>query len=179
MRMSLIKKIPNVITVIRIVLVLVISIAVICNRKHDSMLICLAVVYLSDFFDGYVARKMQAESSLGRCLDVIADGLFIVGMTSIFLKKAFISPWVLISIVIEYAVFIVTARVLANKGKNIYDSIGRVIAMFYYAFAGLILFIWAKVPEKAFMLHYLTILCIGLSIVGCANRLRAVYRAKK
>ena len=40
------------------------------------ILFCLAGV--TDFFDGYFARKMSIESSFGKMLDPIADKLFII-----------------------------------------------------------------------------------------------------
>ena len=67
----------NFITVARIFLAPIILIFLILG----NYLICLLLFFLaglSDYFDGYLARKYNAESELGEILDPIADKILIV-----------------------------------------------------------------------------------------------------
>ena len=67
----------NFITVARIFLAPIILILLI----FGNYLICLLLFFLAgltDYFDGYLARKYNAESQLGEILDPIADKILIV-----------------------------------------------------------------------------------------------------
>ena len=67
----------NFITVARIFLAPIILIFLI----FGNYLICLLLFFLAgltDYFDGYLARKYNAESQLGEILDPIADKILIV-----------------------------------------------------------------------------------------------------
>jgi len=71
------KILPNIISVFRIFLVPVFVFAYIfdTNDVKYSAIIIYAVAGLSDFLDGFLARKLDAQSSLGKLLDPLADKL--------------------------------------------------------------------------------------------------------
>lgn len=67
----------NLITLSRILLAPIIFILII----FGNYLICLMLFFLagiSDYLDGYLARKYQAESELGEILDPIADKILVI-----------------------------------------------------------------------------------------------------
>ena len=70
---------PNYLTVIRIVIIPLVALFLLINtdlsRWIALLLYCLAG--LTDFFDGYIARKTGQSSALGRFLDPIADKLLV------------------------------------------------------------------------------------------------------
>jgi len=70
---------PNYLTVIRIVIIPLVALFLLINtdlsRWIALSLYCLAG--LTDFFDGYIARKTGQSSALGRFLDPIADKLLV------------------------------------------------------------------------------------------------------
>lgn len=81
------KKLPNILTIMRVLLVpLVVAIFVIFHDgQNDKLAFFLAFIIfilggITDFFDGYFARKYNVESKLGAMLDPIADKLMIVTM---------------------------------------------------------------------------------------------------
>jgi len=65
---------PNVVTVARLLLVPVFGWSIVVGRASlaPALLVALA---LSDWFDGFLARRYRAESRLGTLLDPIADKL--------------------------------------------------------------------------------------------------------
>ncbi len=74
--MSDIKKLlPNIISIFRIVSIHLFFYSVFNKLRFISFLVLLLAA-LSDFFDGYIARKLKAESKIGELLDPIADKLF-------------------------------------------------------------------------------------------------------
>ncbi len=74
---------PNRITIGRIILVLpfVICLILVTRSTGNTLrwltLGIFAVMALSDFFDGYLARRLKQESVLGRILDPVADKLLV------------------------------------------------------------------------------------------------------
>ena len=67
----------NLITITRIILAPIILLFLI----FGNYLVCILLFFLagvSDYFDGYLARKYLAESQLGEILDPIADKILIV-----------------------------------------------------------------------------------------------------
>ena len=71
------KALPNIISVFRIFLVPVFVAAYIFdeNPVKYSAIIVYAVAGLSDFLDGFLARRFNAQSKLGKLLDPLADKL--------------------------------------------------------------------------------------------------------
>ncbi len=74
------KNIPNILTVFRILIipVLVMSFYIngfVANIVASSLFLLASV---TDFFDGYFARSLKAQSKFGKCLDPIADKLLVI-----------------------------------------------------------------------------------------------------
>ena len=75
MNNKLLKQIPNMLTIIRIIFA-VIAFYLVVNNFLVLGLVMLIFGSLTDFLDGYFARKFKAESKLGARLDQLADKIF-------------------------------------------------------------------------------------------------------
>ena len=67
----------NLLTLSRILLAPIIFL----NLVFDNYLLCLiffSIAGLTDYFDGYLARKYNSESQLGEILDPIADKILVI-----------------------------------------------------------------------------------------------------
>ncbi len=90
--------IPNVITVLRIVLIGVFGVLLI--QGHDAWAITvLAIAGASDFLDGYLARKWNQTTELGRILDPAADRILTV-VVVLGLAVRGIIPWWLVGLLL-------------------------------------------------------------------------------
>lgn len=69
------KYIPNILTFIRIISVIV-GMILLLNNKYEIGIIILIMGTITDFFDGMLARKFNAVSVFGAKLDQISDKLF-------------------------------------------------------------------------------------------------------
>ena len=68
----------NILTISRIILAAIIFILLMSPSGYLSALILFFVATLTDYFDGYLARKYDAISQIGEILDPIADKILIL-----------------------------------------------------------------------------------------------------
>lgn len=68
----------NLLTLMRIILAIVISLILIAGEGYILALILFFFASISDYFDGYFARRYNASSEIGEILDPIADKVLIV-----------------------------------------------------------------------------------------------------
>lgn len=69
--------IPNSITIARILLV-PLTIWLLISSAYEAAFLVFIVAGISDFVDGYIARRMKTQSALGAYLDPIADKALLV-----------------------------------------------------------------------------------------------------
>ena len=66
------------------------------GRGHPSLLIAAFVIFVaalvSDYLDGYLARKWKVEGAFGRVVDPFADKILVLGSFIFFAGKNFIIP---------------------------------------------------------------------------------------
>ena len=93
--------IPNLISLLRIFFIAPILILLNFEVAHTTYfaLIIFLLASLTDFLDGYVARKTDSETSLGALLDLIADKLFI-SIILIYLVTFFTTLFYLIPVLL-------------------------------------------------------------------------------
>lgn len=105
---------------------------------------------LTDFLDGYLARKLGQVSVLGKILDPIADKVFVLLICLFFVDKKLLPAWALIILILR-EVAISDFRIFAmQQGKEVAVSwTGKWKALLQYiliAYFGLIQMILIKNP---------------------------------
>ena len=84
--------IPNLITYLRFLLIAPLIITFNLDMKTYFYAI-LAVSFLSDFLDGFAARKLNQQSELGKALDPIADGITLFAFIILLNSRGDIADW--------------------------------------------------------------------------------------
>ena len=97
------KSIPNILTILRL-LACPILIYLFLFGTYLSILIIFMLACLTDFFDGYLAKKENLKSDFGKILDPIADKALIVTMCTMIIIVEYIGR------VHEIALYIIILR---------------------------------------------------------------------
>jgi cardiolipin synthase len=102
------RQIPNIITVVRIVLVIPTT-WLLWEGRYVEGLILMCVAGASDALDGWLARRFQWSSPLGAAMDPIADKLLIAAMFIVFTLQGHIALWVAIIVLSRDAIIMTGA----------------------------------------------------------------------
>lgn len=137
-----IRLLPNALTALRLPLTLLVLWLLYSGLKglpvriNPLLYFLFALICLSDFFDGKIARHLGVQSRTGAILDVSADCFFI--FSSLFTLNLFgLMPiWYTLLVIADFAFFILTSRLLKQKTKwpvsFVFDSLGRAAACLFY-----------------------------------------------
>jgi len=99
--------IPNLLTVVRFMGVPLFIWLVLAQREYGAGVIVLAVMAGTDWIDGYIARRFDQASKLGRVLDPIADRLALLAV-AVTLVIAGVVHWLyLAALVVPDAILLV------------------------------------------------------------------------
>lgn len=104
------RHLPNIITLLRILLVLPIMF-LLSRQQYDVVLWLFLIAAISDAVDGYLARRYHWQSSVGAMLDPLADKVMLVGCYLI-LGWMVLLPWWLVALVIFRDVVILTGALV-------------------------------------------------------------------
>jgi CDP-diacylglycerol--glycerol-3-phosphate 3-phosphatidyltransferase len=114
---------PNVLTVIRILLVPVLVVALLEKTSGGDLLaaVVFAVASVTDAIDGYLARSRNWVTTFGKLMDPIADKLLIVAALVALVSLGRLAAWVAMVIIArEFAVTVL--RVAAGAGQGVVIS---------------------------------------------------------
>lgn len=107
------RDIPNVISILRIIMVIPIAFCL-WNQNYLSALILFLVGGLSDGLDGFLARRYHWETKLGVILDPMGDKLMM--LTAYLLLGWYeLLPWWLVALVIGRDLIIVIGTLLYRR----------------------------------------------------------------
>ena len=113
---------PNALTALRIALT---PICIYCLYSSDFILalILFLIASITDFFDGYFARKYNTISKIGIFLDPLADKILVIGLFLSFFYLGIIIDWIILSMIIFRDIFVTILRILIqSKGMTMLTS---------------------------------------------------------
>jgi len=107
--------IPNALTLLRLIAV---PIALVCPSSWRFSLLLIAS--LSDFLDGFLARRWSVTSKVGSVIDPLADKLFVGVFTYLFWKEgalSFVEIALLFSRDLSLVLFILLSSLMGHWGR--------------------------------------------------------------
>ncbi len=127
--------IPNILTIFRLILIPVFIIFFFSRNPNNLSysIIIFLLAGLTDFLDGYLARKYKLITKLGAVLDPLADKLMLITVLTCLVIKMYIPIWVLIIIAAKEIFMIFCGIFLYKKGSIIPSNIfGKASTIFFY-----------------------------------------------
>jgi cardiolipin synthase len=112
---SRILTVPNVLSLLRLLLIPVFLVLLI-TEQYLWALVTLVVASITDFVDGYVARRFDQVSRLGQLLDPAADRLFIFSTLVGLAIRGFL-PWWLVGVVVARDVLLLVLGVILAQHR--------------------------------------------------------------
>ncbi|MBP8657609.1 MAG: CDP-alcohol phosphatidyltransferase family protein, partial [Fervidobacterium sp.] len=97
---SVIFNVPNTISWLRIISTAVIVLLMYLNWNWAAFVLFL-IASISDYFDGYIARKTGAVTQLGKVLDQMSDKILITSVLICFVESGFVPGWLVVILVIR------------------------------------------------------------------------------
>ena len=116
--MTLLQRLPNILTSSRIVLAAIFFLSIFSSFKWASV-VALAIftaASLTDYYDGKLARKLGVVSKFGAFLDPLADKILIMGAFISFVSLELIPAWMVIVILARE--FMITGLRLLAAGSS-------------------------------------------------------------
>lgn len=93
-----VKSLPNLVTLLRLLLVPVVAV-LLAEQRYAAAFVAYAVGALSDGVDGWLARRLRAESQVGVILDPVADKTFMVAVVFVLAWAALLPLWVAVPLI--------------------------------------------------------------------------------
>ena len=146
---------PNKLTVLRIVLVAVFMLFLFSQGVMAKMLalVTFLAASLTDFLDGYIAKKNNMITDFGKLMDPIADKILILAAFLAFVEMELAPAWMVV-IIIFREVTITGLRISAlTKGKVIAADDGgkhKMVSQVFAVSAVLIFLIFREAEIKVF-----------------------------
>jgi CDP-diacylglycerol---glycerol-3-phosphate 3-phosphatidyltransferase len=108
---------PNVLTVLRIMLVPVVVVALLGNTSAGDVLaaVVFALASTTDVVDGYLARARDSVTTFGKLMDPLADKLLIVGALISLVSLHRLAAWVAM-VIIARELAVTVLRLAATQG---------------------------------------------------------------
>ena len=114
--------IPNIISIVRIFLVPVFCVMYFTPGMKIASLFVLIASGLSDLVDGYIARKFNQITDLGKVLDPIADKLFHISTIACLCIDRVVGYWLLVVVVAKELFMICGGVILYKKNHAVIAS---------------------------------------------------------
>jgi CDP-diacylglycerol--glycerol-3-phosphate 3-phosphatidyltransferase len=174
------KHIPNGLTLLRVLAIPVLVLMILSDTFHQTLypFALFAFIGITDYFDGYLARRWQVESVIGAFLDPAADKLLV---TSILITLTAYHPTVIfvlpaIIIIFRELVMSMLREYLARVGQShvlAVDVFGKYKTATQMLTIGLLLLPGTMAQTAGFVALYVSTILTVLSLANYISKLRS------
>lgn len=115
---------PNTLTLFRIAAVPIIVILMLFPNRISTFIaaILFSAAAITDYFDGYLARKFGLVSNLGKVMDPVADKLLVSSAFIMLTSLGWVPAW-MVCIIIGREIAVTGLRnIIAEKGEDVSAS---------------------------------------------------------
>jgi len=158
---------PNFLSISRLFLLPLILLTL-ATKQSVTALILMVLSWISDALDGYLARKMNLVSNLGRLLDHLVDKIWVgtILVTLVLVKD--LPVYIAAAVIIRDLLIVFGSSFIANVQKNIVSSnfMGKVAG---FLFALIIVVYTLDIKKLEFIKNYLLIAVLIAIILSFIN----------
>ncbi|MEA5015778.1 MAG: CDP-alcohol phosphatidyltransferase family protein [Candidatus Limiplasma sp.] len=182
--------IPNLLTLLRLLLVPVYVVLFAKGRKYPALAVFLAAC-LTDLFDGFLARKLNQITNFGKLVDPFADKVMVLtamfSMTIGNSKIPQVIPWeATVLLLLKEAVMVVGGLIMLKHGIVVYSSmigktahcvfIGALVATYFHEFLSGALPTWLMSPDLilVWLAVALTLCAMVFYVIDSIRKARAL-----
>ncbi len=130
-------KLPNVVTLLRLVLVPVALVLLVGDRREAALAV-LALLAATDWVDGFLARRLGQVTTLGKILDPVADKVAVAALVIFLAARGEVPVWGAIVVLARDVGILIGALALARTASDVPQA-GRVGKATAVALAAMVL----------------------------------------
>lgn len=158
------KIVPNLITIFRL-LSIIIGFFLFLNGKAILSIVAYILGSLSDFFDGYFARKWNASSRFGGFLDAVSDKLYALSIIILLLIRG---NYLIIPVLIfEMIIAIINYQSAKVNGSVHTERVGKFKMTFEFI---LLIIALLEIEYKVFFYPFIILLVLTIYLqIECIN----------
>ncbi len=114
--------ISNLLSLLRMILIIPLIFLIAAGTYKTAVIIILVSMFISDLLDGFIARKLNQVSELGKIIDPLADKAAVVSVVIVLFFMGRIETWFVIVVVARDLLILVFGLYLKSKNKIVLMS---------------------------------------------------------
>lgn len=141
---------------------------IVVDSRYIISGILFIIASITDFLDGYIARKYNLITDFGKMIDAIADKILVNSVLIVLSSEGFISPLIPVIIIVRDSITNSIKMIVGNKGKVVAAiQSGRIKTA--CMLVGLVLMLFYNLPFELYNLKvadFLIVLATVLSVIS-------------
>ena len=166
---------PNKLTVVRMALVPFFVAALLLSMTNDSLkwvaLALFVIASLTDFADGYIARKYNLITNFGKFMDPLADKILTISGMICLIELGRIPSWIVCIIVAREFIISGFRLIAAENGVVIAANMWGKLKTNFQMF--MIIFMIMKIPQLQIVTNILMWIALALTIISLVTYISA------
>ena len=166
---------PNKLTVLRMVLVPFFVATLLLSKTNDTLkwvaLALFVIASLTDFADGYIARKYNLITNFGKFMDPLADKILTVSGMICLIELGRIPSWIVVIIVAREFIISGFRLIAAENGvviaANYWGKFKTTFQMF------MIILMIMNIPQLQIVTNIVMWIALALTIISLVSYVRA------
>jgi CDP-diacylglycerol--glycerol-3-phosphate 3-phosphatidyltransferase len=168
--------IPNVLTMIRLILIPVFVVLFFNNQKMAALAV-FCIASFTDFLDGFLARKLNQITDFGKLFDPLADKLMVL---TVMMCQTFWGPlpWAAVLIVaLKELVMVLGGMFMLSKNVVVYSNIwgkaaqvgfiaSLILSFFHDKFEAGNIMLWGMTPDILLLWITVALAVIAMVVYG-------------